>query len=66
MESGVAGLTGKGTWGAIRLLTDAKSLKMIEAKLPPGWQKKNVQIVLQIHLAHKVVGATQVVSTAVW
>jgi len=63
---GVAGLTGKGTWGAIRLLTDGKSLKMIEERLPAGWEKKNVQIVLEIHLARKVVGATRVVSTAVW
>jgi hypothetical protein len=63
---GIAGLTGQGTRAANALMLDPRNLHQIEQQLPRGWQKKNVQIVMEIHVARNVLGASRILTYAVW
>jgi hypothetical protein len=63
---GVGGTTGLSTLEAAHMLTDPVAVKTIEANLPRGWEQKNLQVVVEFHLAGGSVAGSHVVSTNVW
>ena len=63
---GVAGLTGLGTLAANRLVIDPGAMANIAAGLPAGWDRKNVQIVLETKLVQGNPGVTRVIKTFTW
>jgi hypothetical protein len=63
---GIAGLTGLGTLAANRLVIDPVAMSNIAASLPAGWDRKNVQIVLEVKLVQGNPGVTRIIKTSTW
>jgi hypothetical protein len=63
---GFSGLTRAGTLAASQLVLDPKSMAAIGPGLPKGWDKKNLQIVLEVKVAQGNPGAARVVATYAW
>jgi len=61
-----AGITEYGTMGAGEFLTDSSALAEATRTLPPGWEKRNVQIVLRIPVVRGVSGHPRVLATFAW
>ncbi len=61
-----AGITHFGTVAAGEFLTRADYFAEAAAQLPAGWEKKNLQIVLQVPVIHGANGHPSVVATYVW
>lgn len=61
-----AGITQYGTMAAGEFLADPEHFAEATARLPDGWQKKNLQIVLRVPVVHRVPGRCQVLATHVW
>jgi hypothetical protein len=62
----VAGLTQYGTIGAGEFVTKAEYFAEAAGKLPKGWQKKNLQIVLSVPVVNGNSGRPRVLATYVW
>jgi hypothetical protein len=62
----VAGLTQYGTIGAGEFVTKAEYFSEAAGKLPKGWQKKNLQIVLSVPVVNRISGRPRVLATYVW
>jgi hypothetical protein len=63
---GIAGLTGVGTLAASQIVVDSKTMDNICAGLPRDWDKRNLQIVLEIKVVQGEPGATRVLTTYTW
>jgi hypothetical protein len=63
---GIGGLTGSGTEAAFKMLIDPSAIATLGERLPKGWERKNLQIVLATKLIDGSPGATQVVATNSW
>lgn len=61
-----AGLKGFGTEAAGRLLADSGQLGSLLRKLPPGWDDKNVQIVLHVKVIGNAPAEPELVAWHVW
>jgi hypothetical protein len=61
-----AGLKQFGTEASGRLLTDPSQLSSVLAKLPRGWEDKNLQIVLHAKVIGNTPGQPEVVAWHVW
>jgi hypothetical protein len=61
-----AGLKQFGTEAAGRLLADPEQLGAILAKLPAGWESKNLQLVLHAKVVRNTPSLPDVVSSYVW
>jgi hypothetical protein len=61
-----AGITQYGTMAAGEFLGDADHFADAASRLPKGWQKKNLQIVLRVPVVNRVPGRAQVLATHVW
>jgi len=61
-----AGITRHGTMAAGEFLTNPVYLANAVAQFPPGWQKKNLQVVLSVPVVNRVAGRPRVVATHVW
>jgi hypothetical protein len=62
----VSGISHFGTEEAAELITDAKLLEQALHDAPPGWQTKNIQIVLHVRVISKAPAAPTVVATHFW
>lgn len=62
----VAGITQHGTEAASDLVTDPARLQELVTKLPDGWDKKNLEVVLHVRVISGAPGSTRVVATHVW
>jgi len=62
----VAGITRHGTMAAGEFLTNPEYFAEAVAKFPPGWEKKNLQVVLNVAVVNRVAGRPRVLATAVW
>ena len=60
-----SGISVFGTLAASEFLTDEVELKKLES-LAPGWQKKNLEIVLSTEVVRAKYGRPQIVATQVW
>jgi hypothetical protein len=63
---GVAGLTGLGTVVAQQMILDPNLMTALGNRLPRGWYKKNLQIVLEINIVKESPGTPQIVATYSW
>jgi hypothetical protein len=61
-----AGVSTFGTQSAAEFLTDEKSLRTLEAIAPPGWEKKNFQVVLRVRVIGNSPGPPTIVAWHVW
>jgi hypothetical protein len=62
----VAGLKQFGTEAAGRLVTDADQLAVVTRDLQPGWENKNLQVVLRVRVIGKTPAQPDVVASYVW
>jgi hypothetical protein len=63
---GIGGLTAQGTQAANQVLIDAPSISKITDGLPRDWEKKNLQMVIQIKMVEGSPGAPRVIATHLW
>ncbi len=63
---GIAGLTGVGTLAASQVVIDPKTMANICSGVPRDWDRKNLQIVLEIKVVQGQPGATRVLTTHSW
>ena len=61
-----AGLTQYGTIGAGEFVTKPEYFAEAVRKLPKGWQKKNLQVVLSVPVVNRISGRPRVLATHVW
>ena len=62
----IGGLTGSGTATASEFVSDPNAMTSLGPRLPRGWAKRNVQIVLAVKLVQGSPGASEVIATHVW
>jgi len=61
-----AGITQYGTMAAGEFLSNPEYFAEAVAKLPRGWEKRNLQIVLRVPVVHGASGHPRVLATHVW
>jgi hypothetical protein len=61
-----AGITQYGTLAAGEFLSDPKYFSEAIPRLPDGWEKKNLQIVLFVPVVNRVPGHARILATHVW
>lgn len=61
-----AGVKQFGTEAAGRVLSDPAQLNAVLEKLPPNWESRNLQVVLQVKVIGNTPGQPAVVATHVW
>jgi len=61
-----AGITHYGTMAAGEFLTNPEYFAEAAAKLPAGWQRRNLQFVLRIPVVNRVGGHPRVLAVQVW
>jgi hypothetical protein len=62
----VAGLYASGTEAAGRFLTDPHQIEPLIGRVPPHWEKKNLQIVISTEVIDRVPGPARVLATYSW
>jgi hypothetical protein len=62
----VAGLNKGGTDAASEFVTTERYLDLLEKLLPHGWEKRNVEVVLETHSLGNKNSAPRIVATHVW
>jgi len=62
----IAGISHYGTEGAAEVLTNPALLAQALQKTPPGWEKKNLQIVLHVKVISNTPTAPNIVATYFW
>jgi len=62
----VAGMGKDGTAAAGEFVTDARYLQMLADRAPKGWERKNLQVVLNTDVINGNVGPPRIVSTYFW
>jgi len=63
---GIGGTTVLGTLGSYPMLLDPAAVSALTSTLPRGWERKNVQIVVEFKMVDGSLGASRVVGTNVW
>jgi len=61
-----AGITNAGTQGAAEFITNPGYLDAALSKLPSGWQKRNLQLLLHCKVINNTPGPAEVVATHLW
>jgi hypothetical protein len=61
-----AGITQYGTMAAGEFVSDPDHFAAAVSRLPGGWEKKNLQIVLRVPVVNRVPGRAQILATHVW
>ena len=62
----IAGIGGFGTRAAGELLINSALFDSVATRLPAGWERKNVQLVVETKVIDEGAGKPQVVANAVW
>jgi hypothetical protein len=62
----IGGLTGYGTVAAGEFLTDPAYLEAMAKGAPPGWERKNIQLVLATNVIHGASGPPRIVDRYFW
>lgn len=63
---GIGGTSVLGTLGAQQMLLDTNAMSALLARLPKGWERKNLQIVVQFKMVDGSLGASQPVAIYSW
>jgi hypothetical protein len=61
-----AGLTQYGTIGAGEFISNQEYFSEAARRLPKGWQKRNLQIVLSVPVVNHISGRARILATHVW
>lgn len=61
-----AGLTHFGTLASGEFLTDPTQMKKLDAMLPTGWQRRNLEIVLSTDVIKGSPGSPRIIATDLW
>jgi hypothetical protein len=61
-----AGLTQYGTVGAGEFLSNKEYFSEAARQFPPGWRKKNLQIVLRVPVVNRTAGRPRILASYVW
>jgi hypothetical protein len=61
-----AGLTQYGTVGAGEFLSNQEYFSEAARQFPPGWRKKNLQIVLRVPVVNRTAGRPRILASYVW
>jgi len=61
-----AGLTQYGTIGAGEFISNLEYFSEAARRLPQGWQRKNLQIVLSVPVVNRISGRPRILATHVW
>lgn len=61
-----AGIKQFGTEAAGRVLTDPAHLRALVAKLPSGWETKNLQLVLHVKVIGNAPDQPELIAAHVW
>jgi hypothetical protein len=62
----IAGLNKGGTDAASEFVTTKRFLDLLDRQLPRGWEKRNVEVVLETHSVSNKNSAPKIVATHVW
>ncbi len=62
----IAGIGANGTQAAAEFLTDPKQISSLVRKAPPGWSRKNMQVVLHTTVVENNPSAPDIVATYCW
>ena len=62
----VAGIAHHGTTAAGECLVDTDCMESAARQLPPGWERKNIQIVLTTHVINGTSGPPRLVAAHAW
>ena len=62
----IAGLGERGSGAAMEFVTNPKYLASVERTLPGGWDRRNIELVIQTKLVNEDWGEPQLVTTHVW
>ena len=62
----VAGMTKDGTLAAGEFVTEERYLAQLPSRAPSGWERKNVQVVLETELVNGVPGPPRMLTAWVW
>jgi hypothetical protein len=62
----IGGLTGYGTIAAGEFLTDPAYLEAMAKGAPPGWERKNIQLILGTKVIHGASGPPRIVERYFW
>ncbi len=62
----IAGIDMTGTRAAAEFVSDAERMNQALKQLPPGWQEKNMQMLLHANIINGLSSATDVVAYRVW
>jgi hypothetical protein len=62
----IAGLGGKGSAAALEFVTNPKYLDRFAAQAPAGWERRNIELVIQCSIANDDWGEPRVVATHFW
>lgn len=61
-----AGLKQFGTEAGGRILADRNQLEPVLAKLPPGWERQNLQVILRVRVIGNAPAQPEVVIWHLW
>lgn len=62
----IAGITDSGTRAAAEFITNKQQMAELVMSAPKGWEKKNMQFVLQTKVVNKIPSTTSVVAVRYW
>jgi len=63
----LAGMTGPGTQAAAELVSSPEKLEQVLREIPPGWDNKNLQIIIRVNIPDGITPTTpQVVANHSW
>ncbi|MBV9181940.1 MAG: hypothetical protein JO356_11570, partial [Acidobacteria bacterium] len=66
MVVAIAGISVFGTTAAGEFLTNANDIKKIQAVAPPGWEHKNLELVLSTDVIRGKPGRASIIATSFW
>jgi hypothetical protein len=62
----IAGLSEKGSAAAMEFVTNPKHLDRFAEQAPPGWERRNIELVIKTSLVRGDWGEPRVIATHVW
>lgn len=62
----IGGVTSQGTIAAGEFVTEERYLSALRSQLPPGWERKNMEVVLGTELVNGVPGPPRILARWIW
>ena len=62
----IAGLGPKGSAAAMEFVTNPKYLDRFKAQAPPGWERRNIELVIKTNLIGDDWGEPRLIASHIW